>query len=177
MNRRHFIVGSSAAGLAVIGSAAIWLNIDAYNKPLTVQFALKHLDALMQKTPATTGDWGLTAVFEHLAQSVEYSMTGYPEHKAEWFKQTLGKTAFSVFSAKREMSHALNEAIPGAPSLSTLVNVEPALARFRQSLLAFESHKGSLAPHFAYGVLSKAQYEQAHIMHFNNHLQEISALA
>ena len=176
MNRRQFIVGSSVAGLAIVGSAATWLNIDAYDKPLTVQFALKHLDALMQKRPTTSGEWALTAIFEHLAQSVEYSMTGYPEHKPRWFQQTLGKTAFSVFSAKREMSHTLNEAIPGAPPLSTSPNVDPALARFRQSLIAFQSYQGALAPHFAYGVLSKAQYEQAHIMHFNNHLQEISAL-
>ena len=34
----------------------------------------------------------------------------------------------------------------------------------------FAAHTGPLQPHFAYGALDKAQYEQAHAMHLANHL-------
>lgn len=37
--------------------------------------------------------------------------------------------------------------------------------------------KLSLAPHFAYGPLTKQQYEMAHVMHFNNHLKEIDLIS
>ena len=44
---------------------------------------------------------------------------------------------------------------------------------FKQSMINFANYKGPLAEHFAYGTLEKWQYEQAHAMHFYNHLLEV----
>ena len=44
------------------------------------------------------------------------------------------------------------------------------LAPLRRAVQAFAHHAGPLHPHFAYGALSKVQYEQAHAMHLANHL-------
>ena len=54
-------------------------------------------------------------------------------------------------------------------------NVESiiALNRLKKSLIDFDSYQGKLAPHFAYGELTKDEYEAAHVMHLYNHLQEI----
>lgn len=141
--------------------------------PLTVGYAITELDALTLKNPITKGDWGLAQIFTHCAQSVEYSLQGFPEHKSAAFKSTAGKAAFSLFTAKGRMTHGLNEAIPGAPGISGEGNVAIALARLKKSLIDFDHYNGELAPHFAYGELTKAQYEMAHVMHLNDHLAEV----
>lgn len=154
-------------------SGGAWVAIEPNDTPLSIDTALSKLDNLMLKKTSTTGDWNLYKILIHCAQSVEYSMTGYPEHKSDLFKSTAGKAAFSLFSAKGKMTHPLNEAIPGAPVFSLEENIAMALNRFKKSLMDFQQYEGDLAPHFAYGPLSKLEYEAAHVMHFNNHLQEI----
>ena len=171
MNRRNFLLGTLAGGLIMGGGA--WTAIEPNSEPLSIDTALTKLDNLMVKNPITTGDWNLYKILIHCAQSVEYSMTGYPEHKSDLFKSTAGKAAFSLFSAKGKMTHPLNEAIPGAPVFSLEENIALAFERFKKSLKDFQQYQGDLAPHFAYGPLSKPEYEAAHVMHFNNHLQEI----
>ena len=68
------------------------------------------------------------------------------------------------------MSHNLAEPIPGAPALDAAAEAQAALARLRKAAQDFAAHTGPLQPHFAYGALDKAQYEQAHAMHLANHL-------
>mgnify|MGYP005990014259 CR=1 FL=1 len=172
MNRRKFVLGAVASGVAISGGAT-WLSIEKYEKPLDVDFALMTLDRLKENNPVANGEWNLYQVLIHCAQSVEYSMLGYPEHKSSLFKNTAGKAAFSLFSAKGKMSHALNEVIPGAPVFADQENVNDAVERFKKSLIDFKEYDGVLAPHFAYGELTKVQYEAAHVMHCNDHLQEI----
>ena len=172
MNRREFILGSIASGV-FIGGGVAWLGIEQNQEPLDIDLALSKLNKLIKQNPIVTGEWNLYQIFTHCAQSVEYSIVGYPEHKSDIFKNTVGKTAFSLFSSKRKMTHALNEAIPGAPEFPEVENIADAFERFKKSLIDFKKYEGVLAPHFAYGKLTKLQYEVAHVMHFNNHLQEI----
>jgi hypothetical protein len=157
----------------LFSAGAGWLAIDQHEGPLTIDVALNQLDQLMQQEPIAKGSWNLAQVFTHCAQSVEYSMVGYPQHKSDLFKNTVGQTAFSLFLAKGKMTHPLDEAIPGAPLLAQDANTLLAYERFKKSLLDFKAYTGTLEPHFAYGPLSRAEYEAAHVMHFNNHLQEI----
>lgn len=164
---------AAVAGGVVVGSGT-WLSIEQGRDPLDIDVVLSTLDGLMNQNSVTTGEWNLYQLFTHCAQSVEYSMVGYPQHKPDLFKSTAGKAAFSLFISKRRMTHALNEPIPGAPALSVEGDVREAFERFKQSLIDFKAYEGALAPHFAYGALTKAQYEMAHVMHFNNHLQEIA---
>ena len=42
-------------------------------------------------------------------------------------------------------------------------------------LILLNNIKGRLAPHFAYGELTKEQYRVAHILHVYNHLEEIKS--
>lgn len=176
MNRRTFVVGA-VAGAALVGAGgAAWISVNPTSELLEIEGSLEKLELLMGAAPVTTGEWNLYQVLIHCAQSVEYSMIGYPEHKPELFKNTVGKLAFSAFSAKGKMSHGLNEIIPGAPSFSKEENIQFAYERFKKSLLDFKEYDGPLAQHFAYGQLTKAQYEKAHAMHFNNHLTEIEVI-
>jgi hypothetical protein len=123
----------------------------------------------------TTGAWPLSSVLDHLAQSIEMSIDGFPQPKAALFQMTAGRAAFAVFRARGKMSHGLAEPIPGAPPLDIGGDWKPAARRLRAAIARFQSHPGALKPHFAYGELSKDDYALAHCMHIANHQEEIAA--
>jgi hypothetical protein len=137
--------------------------------------ALATLQALKARPPRATGAWDLPKVLIHAAQSVEYSMAGFPQPKAAWFRHTVGPAAFAVFSARGRMSHSLTEPIPGAPDIAAGQAPDAAVDRLVAALRAFDAHTGALAPHFAYGALDKPDYARAHLMHLANHWQEMAA--
>lgn len=136
--------------------------------------AIRTLTALAAAAPRTTGAWDLAQVLHHAAQSVEYSITGFPQPKPAWFRATVGPLAFSVFSARGRMSHGLAEPIPGAPAIPAGQALAAAVERLVAALRAFEAHAGPLAPHFAYGGLDKPDYARAHLMHLADHWQEVA---
>lgn len=179
MNRRQFIKVTVTTGvvigvgIGVTGAGYFALSGEGNDGPLTLEVAIKQLDNLSGKTLSSSGDWDPAQIFNHCAQSVEMSMSGYAEHKSQWFKNTAGQLAFSLFSLKGSMLHGLSDPIPGAPLLPPLQPVQSALARLRTSLIDFSQYNGEPAAHFAYGQLSKQQYILAHVMHLNNHFQQI----
>jgi hypothetical protein len=179
MKRRKLLKASIGGGatIALMGGGVVWLNIDPGKGPLTIDAALAKLKLLSNKSVASLGEWDPTQVFTHCAQSVEYSMTGFPQHKSAAFKNTLGALAFSAFSSKGRMTHGLNEPIPGAPALPSKPNINSALQRLKMSMVDFKQYQGALSAHFAYGTLSKEEYETAHVIHLYNHLQEIEGNA
>ena len=177
MKRRQFIKTGIVGGLTIglVGAGTAWLNTPSNHAPLTIDAAFAKIDELSKYTILSSGKWKPYQIFTHCAQSIEFSLTGFPEHKSEFFKRTAGQLAFSAFLSKGKMTHGLSEPIPGAPGIESESNIQTALNRFKKSLIEFQQFKGKLAPHFAYGELSKQEYERAHVMHFYNHLQEITA--
>ncbi|MDT7837246.1 DUF1569 domain-containing protein [Aquabacterium sp. OR-4] len=121
----------------------------------------------------SSGAWALPQVLVHLAQSIEYSLQGYPVPRSALFQQTLGRVAFAVFDARGAMHHALDEPIPGAPALAGGVDLPAAAARLLAAIDAFDAHAGVLQPHFAYGALDKPAYTRAHLMHIGQHWSEV----
>ena len=131
MNRRLFLKTIFTGGtISTATVGVLWFSIDTETEPLTINNTLAKLAKFRQQLidnpeteddiSFTTGNWNLHQIFTHCAQSGEYSMLGYPEHKSDVFKQTIGSLAFSAFAAKGKMSHNLSEAIPGAPVLEQL---------------------------------------------------------
>ena len=167
MNRRQILLSPLAlAGVNVFADLPKVRSLDE---------ALRWLDTL-QKTPAasTSGQWPLVAVLEHLAQSVEMSMDGFPESKSAFFQSTAGAMAFAVFTWRGKMTHSLTEPIPGAPALSKQGVWQPAAERLRAAITRFSGSKpDALRPHFAYGKLSKTDFAMAHAFHIANHQDEI----
>jgi hypothetical protein len=123
----------------------------------------------------STGAWDVPEVLHHVAQSVEFSLDGFPQLKPAWFRATLGRLAFAIFSARGRMSHALDAPIPGAPPIASGLPLDTAVARALAALDRFERHGGPLQPHFAYGALDKAAFLRAHLMHLNDHWREFTA--
>lgn len=120
----------------------------------------------------STGTWSLAQILEHSAQSVEYSLKGYPQMKPALFRATVGPLAFAAFDARGRMRHALAEPIPAAPALGEALPA--AIDRLVRALHDFEAHTGALQPHFAYGALDKTQYTRAHLMHLADHWSEVA---
>lgn len=174
MNRRNFIIGAAAtSGVAIVGSAAILLQ-PANSGALTLAAVAKKLENFRGKKLVGQGKWSPAHIFSHNAQSIDYSMAGFPESKGTVFQTLLGKPAFAVFSARGEMRHGLAEPIPGAYTIADDGPIDVAIDKLLASIAAFAAHSTPLQPHFAYGELSKADYESAHVLHFLNHMNEIT---
>ncbi|WP_428420550.1 DUF1569 domain-containing protein [Methylibium sp.] len=120
----------------------------------------------------SSGAWSLSQALQHLAQSIEGSLAGYPQSKPAWFTRTLGAAAHAVFDARGRMTHSLDEPIPGAAPLDAAWPPDVAALRLLRAMDAFEVHTGPLAPHFAYGALDKPAYQRAHLMHLADHWQQ-----
>jgi hypothetical protein len=136
--------------------------------------ALHWLDRLERAVRAeTTGAWPLASVLDHLAQSIEMSMDGYPQPRSMLFQNTAGSAAFTYFKWRGRMSHALDEPIPGAPALCGGAHWRPSAARLRQAIARFQASTGPFRRHFAYGMLGKPDYALAHAFHIANHQDEI----
>jgi len=163
VRRRHLLAGAAAPLL---------LQACGNVKPVVTFPNLAAARAAVQAAAGgwrASGTWNMAQVLNHAAQSVEYSLNGFPEMKSALFRHTVGAAAFTVFDSRGAMSHSLDEPIPGAPVLAAGDALEPAIARLLKALQDFENHTGALAPHFAYGALDKAQYTRAHLMHLANH--------
>jgi hypothetical protein len=128
---------------------------------------LRALDPASLRSPP--GAWTPAQVLQHCAQSIEYSLTGYPVHRAKLFRATVGRLALRKFLGQGYMSHALDGPIPGAPALSG-GPVADALARLLGAIAALDAHPGPLADHFAYGPVTREQYARVHAMHVADHL-------
>jgi hypothetical protein len=179
MQRRRFLTISawSAASLAVAGGGGAWW-LSGTPAPIagfdSMAQARDWLQALATNPAARSlTHWPLTHVLEHCAQSVEFSLEGFPQPRSALFQDTAGALAFAAFNLRGAMHHGLTEAIPGAP---TLIATELAATaqRLLDAFAAFEAHTGPLQPHFAYGALDKTEYTRAHLLHLANHAQRIA---
>lgn len=179
MKRRQFIKTSIVAGCSIVGIGSIgYLSVEETNaSELTISAALRKLKLLSKNNLIHLGEWNTQKILLHCAQSVEFSMSGFPNHKSTLFKSMIGKLAFSIFSSKGKMTHGLSEPIPGSESIDDSIDISSALSRLTDSLIKFDNYSGQLVSHFTYGKLSKSEYEIAHVMHLYNHLLEVQSLS
>lgn len=178
MKRRDFLKTSAVLTTAAIVPMSGCSSAPAESR-LDLATMVEYLNQLKLKTDlAFSGPWPAFATFTHLAQSVEYSMTGFPEHKSDGFKSWVGGPAFWVFKQAGAMRHDTAEAIPGAPDLDVLnrdpIAINQSITRLIEALSRFAEQSES-QPHFAYGALSQEDYMLAHLMHINDHLDLLEA--
>lgn len=170
MNRRYFIKAALLSPLVAI----LAIKAIAMTRHYPLQQLMLELKQLPTDRLSSQGHWSVSEILQHLAQSVRYSRLGYPQAKSALFQHTAGSAALNAFAAAGSMSHPLHEPIPGAPALRATVPNDVAMAELLDELALFVAWQGALAPHFAYGELTKQQYDCAHYLHIQNHLQQIS---
>lgn len=172
MKRRSFLFKSSLATVAIASAAVGWRRWQLPEAPSSA--LIDELDALRTRELRGTGAWSPYRVFTHLAQSIDFSMAGYPSMKPDWFTHSVGPVAFFAFETAGAMHHGLAEPIPGAAPIAADGDSPQALSDLIASLERFMAHRGRLHPHFAYGALDHRQYAHAHVLHVRDHLREIT---
>ncbi|WP_332776543.1 DUF1569 domain-containing protein [Polaromonas sp.] len=167
MKRRDFLATTT---LALTGGLAM----ADLPKVQSLDDALRWLDKMDKAASVkTTGQWPMVSVLEHLAQSIEMSLDGFPQPKSALFQSTAGAAAFAFFKWRGRMSHGLAEPIPGAGPLTPQGDWRPGSVRLRAAIARFNASTGPLKPHFAYGALDKTDFALAHAFHIANHQDEI----
>lgn len=178
--RRKFVQGSLAASVStaplLVAGCSTGSSVDRQLSFSTLTEGLQEAERLVSlNAQPVDSEFSLAQTLIHCAQSIEFSMDGFPQMKSSIFQHTVGSAAFRVFSWRQRMSHNLSEAIPGAQALSADATPEQALARLTASIEAFRATTDPLMPHFAYGNLSKEEYLLAHAMHLANHFSTVDA--
>ena len=130
---------------------------------------LEHLE----RNPATAidGEWTLYRVLIHCAQSIEYSLTGFPVNRSIVLRRTIGPLIARRFLKRGAMSHNRAEPIPGAPAIPEDGSVPEAVRRLREAMARFTNHSEQVSEHFIFGRLSKQQFAQLHVLHVRNHFE------
>ena len=124
MKRRQFLRYSLAVPIIALSVT----KVIAMARHYPLQELLLQLKRLPPAKLSSHGQWNVSTVLQHLAQSVRYSRLGYPEAKPAWFQHTAGSAAFTAFAAAGTMQHPLDDPIPGAPPLIGAVPNDVALA-------------------------------------------------
>ena len=180
VSRRTFIATTAAAGVAAVSTTACQ-KANAGDRQLVfasfkdAQREINRLGKAVELRSATPWSWPQTLT--HCAQSIEYSLSGFPVAKSALFQNTAGTLAFQFFHWRGRMSHDLAEPIPGAPSLDTSNDAALAMTRLQKANADFHKRTETLRAHFAYGELNKPAYEHAHALHLANHLSAFEVLS
>ncbi len=113
---------------------------------------------------------GLGWALAHCAQSLEFSVNGFPTQRPAWFQKTIGQIVLGRFLKKGAMSHDIEAPIPGATDVDRATSLADGAARLRAAIALFQAHSGPLKPHVVYGSVDRPGYEAVHAMHIANHL-------
>ncbi|MCE9599651.1 MAG: DUF1569 domain-containing protein [Spirochaetia bacterium] len=176
INRRLFLKRTGRTVLLVTASGAIISTANcSENLAQSLRFsnldeASKALDRLETSQTDTHGPWNVPQILVHLAQSIEYSLTGYPENKSVIIRKTIGRLVLSRFLSQGYMTHNLSAPIPGAPPLDPNVSVQDGIKRLRKAIVDFRAFQDELKIHFVYDKVTHDEYERVHAMHIANHL-------
>jgi len=182
MKRRNFLkIAAPVVAVPLVGTWAFDHHFSSHNRAKR-SLAFTNLDGAIQelnkiKSNANLNlesEWTLYQNLIHCAQSIEFSMDGFPEMKPELFQNTIGSLVFNHFEKQGYMRHNRAETIPGAPDIAKDGDLDQAFERVNAAIIKFDQFTQPLKPHFAYGQLSKSAYEEAHCMHLADHFAMIT---
>jgi len=114
--------------------------------------------------------WNLSQTLQHCAQTIGYSVTGYPRLKPALFRATVGTLAKRAFLRSGRMRHPLGAEIDGAPPLEADLPPAAAAGRLADAVAQFTAHTGALSSHPAYGHCTHEEFARLHSMHLVEHL-------
>ncbi|MFD1174813.1 DUF1569 domain-containing protein [Paenibacillus puldeungensis] len=133
----------------------------------------KELLGMDDRDVIKTTQWPLYEILAHCAQTIEYSMTGYPQMKPKIVRNTIGRMVIKKFLKQGYMKHNLTAHVPGAAKIEKQGTVREGNALLLKAINDFEEYKGPLAPHLIFGELSKEEYDRYFTMHIADHFSEL----
>lgn len=176
MTRKSFLRLTAGAALAAsVGGLTVGCGKRGRNlKFSSLDQVLAELALLEANAPvALQQPWSLYKILNHAAQSMEYSMTGYPQLDPA-ARQTLARLVFNYFRSQGFMNHDLGAPVPGAPEIPDDGPLEDGYLRLRNAISDFRNFTGELFPHFSYGQLTREEWEIAHSMHCADHFSSMT---
>jgi hypothetical protein len=114
--------------------------------------------------------WNLSQTVQHCAQTVGYSVSGYPRLKPALVRAVIGPVVKKAFLRRGAMKHPLGAVIEGAPALDPALPVGEAMARLDEAVKVFTAHVGAHAPHPTYGRCTHEEFAALHALHLAEHL-------
>lgn len=112
----------------------------------------------------------LHQVLLHCTQSIDYSLTGFPQMKPKLVRVTIGSLVAGRYLSRGRMSHNLDAPVPGAPKLPAEGDLNAAWDGLFAALDRFERHASPVHEHFIFGTLSKQDFGRLHAMHIADHV-------
>ncbi len=176
MTRKSFLRLTAGVALAAsVGGLTTGCGARGRNlKFSTLDQVLAELALLEANAPvALQQPWSLYKILNHAAQSMEYSMTGYPLMDPP-SRQKLARLVFNFFRSQGFMNHSLDAPVPGAPEIPEDGALEDGYLRLRNAISDFRAFTGELHPHFSYGQLTREEWEIAHSMHCADHFSSMT---
>jgi hypothetical protein len=120
--------------------------------------------------------WNLSQTVQHCAQTVRYSVTGYPRLKPAPVRLVIGPLVKKAFLRRGAMKHPLGAVIEGAPALDPALPVDEAMAQLDEVVKLFTAHAGAHAPHPTYGRCTHEEFAALHALHLAEHLPGLAAV-
>ena len=133
----------------------------------TLAEVMPDVDRLLQGH-RTVGRWSLAQICNHLAQTLIYSIEGFPD-RAPW----LLRRTFGAFAKRHVLATGvireggkLPERYLPRPGLDDRAEAEA----LRGALHLYSAHPGPLADHPLFGPLDRAEWTRIHCVHSAHHL-------
>lgn len=142
-------------------------------KLLSLEDAKQELLRLKQSKTVNTPNWDISEICLHCAQTINYSITGYPVMKSPFIRNTIGKIAYRKFKRQGFMSHSLTAHVPGGDQLEVELSPQDSIQKLLDTIETFQNYTGALKPHLLFGNLTKAEYDQYFAMHIADHFSEL----
>lgn len=117
--------------------------------------------------------WNVCEICLHCAQTIEYSITGYPVMKPALLRNTIGKLAIKKFLRQGYMKHDLMAHVPGGTKIVATGDPLTCIETLLDTIQNFKNYEGELKPHLLFGRLSKSDYDKYFAMHIAEHLSEL----
>ncbi|HEY0008077.1 MAG TPA: DUF1569 domain-containing protein [Tepidisphaeraceae bacterium] len=116
------------------------------------------------------GKWSLGEMAEHLALTMEKSIDGFDIHRPLLFKMLGPAVKWAVLKYRFIPSGVPAPAVFLPAQLHSSGDA-PSLERFRKTLDRYESFTGVLHSSPVFGTLTRAQWDQIHLIHAAHHLR------
>ena len=110
--------------------------------------AVERAEKIEADAKAHATAWSLPQTIVHCAQSIEYSIAGFPRGRSRIFQAVLGRAVKRRFLRRGVMFHNRAAPIPGAPAIPSSVTRAEVFERLKRAVADFQAHSGTLAPHF-----------------------------
>jgi hypothetical protein len=133
----------------------------------------KELLILSEINTIKSKNWSPYKIFLHCSQTIEYSMVGYPILKSKFFRYTIGKLVIKKFLNQGFMKHNLSAPVPGGSNIEDSGTANEGIDTLIKSIDKFKAFNNELAPHLAFGKLSKDDYDKYFSFHIADHLSEL----